>query len=646
MTAALNTLLDFITRHPEFAYATIFMISLSESLALVGLLVPGTVIMFGVGAIVATGRLGFVPVLLLAMAGAMAGDGISYALGRHYQERLTRFWPFSRYPNMLRRGEVFFRRHGGKSVLFGRFVGPVRPVIPLVAGMLGMSPARFATVNVLSAVGWAFTYLVPGVVIGTSLALVGAVSARLTILLLALLLILWAAFWLCRRGFVWLGKLGLRGERLLPLLSVALGLAGWLFLGVLEDVVTLDPLVQADESIYHALQSLRTHWGDQFMIAVTALGDPFMNLVTVLGTLFFLLYKRLFRPASYWIIAALGGAVLVQLFKWLIQTPRPITVYQGISAWSFPSGHTTMSVVLLGFLAILLVRSLSSRWGWLPFATAVAFSLLMALSRLYLGAHWLSDVLGGWALGWSWTALLGIFYHKKPTSLQIPAGKLLCFVTLTFLCAGSWHIWQTHSRDMDRYRLRQEIRSMSFSDWLANDWQQLPVRRIDLEGEPKQPITLQWAGDPQALINYLQQQAWTRADKMTLGSFLNFFLPAPSVQQLPLLPQLANGFPEDFLLFRNQGGQRSVLRLWRSSVRLESGRGIWFGNVEMQRAETTAGLLTLPEGQNDFSRARDGLAKTLSRAFALKRVTRVPEHDPAGQNWDGQVLLAWDGPLS
>jgi membrane protein DedA with SNARE-associated domain len=175
----IKALMAFITHHPALAYGAIFLISLSESLALVGLIVPGTVIMFGVGAIVATGSLGLKPVLLLAADGAVAGDGISYWLDHHYQDDLRRIWPFSRYPSMLKNGEAFFHRHGGKSILFGRFVGPVRPVIPVVAGMLGMSPLHFGVVNVLSAIGWAFVYILPGVFFGTSLAVAGAVSTRL-----------------------------------------------------------------------------------------------------------------------------------------------------------------------------------------------------------------------------------------------------------------------------------------------------------------------------------------------------------------------------------------------------------------------------------------------------------------------------------
>jgi len=168
-------------------------------MALVGLLVPGTVIMIGIGAVVATGSLGLLPILLLAMAGAIGGDSISYWLGRHYKERLVEIWPFSRYPEMLKKGAAFPRRHGGKSVLFGRFVGPVRPVIPVVAGMLGVSPMRFGIVNVLSAIGWALVYILPGVFFGTSLAVAGAVSTRLAVLVFILVMGIWGFIWLFRK---------------------------------------------------------------------------------------------------------------------------------------------------------------------------------------------------------------------------------------------------------------------------------------------------------------------------------------------------------------------------------------------------------------------------------------------------------------
>ena len=120
-----DKLLGFIAGHMVLAYGSVFLVAFSESLALVGLIVPGTMIMFGIGAIISAGGLELVHVLVLAAAGAIAGDGISYWLGRHCRDGLKQVWPFSRYSDLFARGEVFFRRHGGKSILTGRFFGPV-----------------------------------------------------------------------------------------------------------------------------------------------------------------------------------------------------------------------------------------------------------------------------------------------------------------------------------------------------------------------------------------------------------------------------------------------------------------------------------------------------------------------------------------
>jgi len=91
------------------------------------------VILFGAGALVATGALGLWPTLGAAVVGAIAGDGLSYWFGRRYRNGIRSWWPFRRHVDLLERAEAFVRRHGGKSVLLGRFVGPLRPVVPAVA---------------------------------------------------------------------------------------------------------------------------------------------------------------------------------------------------------------------------------------------------------------------------------------------------------------------------------------------------------------------------------------------------------------------------------------------------------------------------------------------------------------------------------
>jgi membrane-associated phospholipid phosphatase len=97
-----------------------------------------------------------------------------------------------------------------------------------------------------------------------------------------------------------------------------------------------------------------------------------------------LLGKRCYRAASYWAVTALVGLAGVQLLKWLIHSPRPIALYHGASAYGFASGHTTMSVVLYGFLAILLARGLSGALRWGLFVSVFLISFIIAISRLHL----------------------------------------------------------------------------------------------------------------------------------------------------------------------------------------------------------------------------------------------------------------------
>ncbi len=182
-----------------------FLIALAESLLIVGLVVPGTVLMFGIGALVGAGVLNVWETILWAFVGAVVGDAVSFWVGFHYKHYLQRLWPFSRYPHILQQGTKFFKKHGGKSVLFGRFVGPVRPIIPAVAGMMGMDPRRFFLVNVLSAAIWAPAYLMPGMVFGASFELASEVAGRLAILIVVLVAIAYIIFWLLRKlyGFWW-----------------------------------------------------------------------------------------------------------------------------------------------------------------------------------------------------------------------------------------------------------------------------------------------------------------------------------------------------------------------------------------------------------------------------------------------------------
>lgn len=166
MIDRLQPLLDWIAQNPEYAGWVIFAMSLAESLAIVGMLIPGVVILFGAGTLIGAGVLDFWSSCIWAVAGAVLGDGISYLIGRHFDYLTERWRWFRLHPDHLRKAHEFFERWGDVSVAAGRFFGPIRAIVPLVAGLMDMPPARFYLANVLSALAWAPAYLLPGMLVG------------------------------------------------------------------------------------------------------------------------------------------------------------------------------------------------------------------------------------------------------------------------------------------------------------------------------------------------------------------------------------------------------------------------------------------------------------------------------------------------
>jgi undecaprenyl-diphosphatase len=169
VTEYFQQLLEWVQLNPEYAGLIIFAMALAESLAIIGVLIPGVVILFGAGTLIGAGIIDFWSSCLWAIAGAIIGDGLSYWLGHHF-EYITDKWKWARvHPDAMQKGFNFFEKYGDLSVALGRFFGPIRAVVPLVAGLMRMPPKRFYIANILSALVWAPAYLLPGMLVGAAM---------------------------------------------------------------------------------------------------------------------------------------------------------------------------------------------------------------------------------------------------------------------------------------------------------------------------------------------------------------------------------------------------------------------------------------------------------------------------------------------
>ncbi|MGE4322885.1 MAG: DedA family protein [Sphingobium sp.] len=152
----------FITQHGIWAGPIIGLLAFGESLALVGLFIPATALMIAVGGLLGTGVLDPAPILFCAMAGAILGDWVSFMVGRRIGPSVYRRWPLNRHRPMVARARLFFRRYGFVSIFIGRFLGPIRATIPLVAGVMDMDRRRFQFANISSALLWVPVMFAPG----------------------------------------------------------------------------------------------------------------------------------------------------------------------------------------------------------------------------------------------------------------------------------------------------------------------------------------------------------------------------------------------------------------------------------------------------------------------------------------------------
>ncbi|WP_227368638.1 bifunctional DedA family/phosphatase PAP2 family protein [Halomonas sp. M20] len=454
--------LQSLAPSPEWLLLFIALISLFESLALVGLVVPGVILITAAASLAGHHDLSIALVLLCAFLGAVIGDGLSFWLGQAQRQRIPSLWPFRQHPEWLTRGTLFFQRYGVLSVLIGRFVGPVRPIVPMIAGMMHMRTSLFLWSNFGSALLWAPAYLLPGYLLGKTwqqLLDMPPGSKGWLILLASSVLALALIFsllrhQLAREGWVyrqlaysarasrwqrWLWNT-LRSPRPsgeFPLASLVLlfislpVLSGWT-LWVLEQQGPL-PM---DLSLQNLINGLVGPVMIQVAVWMAEAGDTLGVIVLIMPWVAWLLFRHQYAALLH-LIGGLGGIALANtLFKHLAGRVRPDIPDYLAGSFSYPSAHTSTAVVLYGLAAAFVAETLPSRHRALAYWGAIIICVPMALSRLIIGVHWFSDLIGGALLGLVTCALVRISYHGFATRpLSKPPWITLSLITVALLVA-------------------------------------------------------------------------------------------------------------------------------------------------------------------------------------------------------------------
>jgi membrane protein DedA with SNARE-associated domain/membrane-associated phospholipid phosphatase len=602
----LDALIAWIAAHPLAAGLVIFVVALFDALLAIGLLMPSGPILFAVGAMVGLGSLDAAYVIGCAAAGAFIGDGLSYSVGRHYGQRMRRMWPFAQHPDWLQRGEAVVSRHGLKGIVIGRYVGAVRPFVPAIAGMLGMPARSFVPASAFAAVTWALLFIGPGWLFGASLELLLAVAGRLAIVLGILLGMLLAIYFVVSTLYGWLAPrasglieralawshrhpvLGRFSAALidpnrpesasLALLAMLLIGAGVGFFWLLLDVGGPGAPLPLDLAVHQALFNLRSPIADHLLARLAMFGDWQVLAPAALAVFLWLLWRRRWIAALHWLAAIGFGLLLVQVLGALLDVPRPPAA-MAVPGFGFPSQQVTLATVVYGFFAVLVARKLPGRRRAWPYVLAGLLVSMVGFSRLYLGAHWLSDVLAGVTLGLVWIGVLGLAYRRRVVrSFWVKPVATLFFVVVAG--AGIWHGLRSGDALLRLYTPPDYKQVLALGDWWQGQWRSLPERRNDVSGPRAWPMNLQYAGSLVALERQLAARGWVRMPAADWTGLLRSLDGSAQPDTLPLLPASHNGRPDVLVMSRpgEHPDERLVLRLWPSPLQLvPGGLPVWQG---------------------------------------------------------------------
>lgn len=614
MTDIFNPLLQWLNAHPNWAGLATFVISTIESVAIIGTIIPGTIMMTAVGALAGAGVIPLWLTLVCAIAGAIVGDGISYLLGYHFKDRIRVMWPFRTNPQWIQKGEAFFHKHGGKSVFIGRFVGPVRAIVPLIAGMLGMKPLKFYVANILSAIGWAPAYLLPGIILGAaSLELPPDIAVHVLLMFLFICLFIVLCAWLIIKIFVLIGN---RIERILSwiwnhleksryvhsltvmlkhhnpekshgqlVLAFYLVIVLFCFFYLFSEMHSYptDSWFLNNASFYF-FRSLRSSLSDKIIFAITLLGDKYVISITTVIFIIGLMLVRRFYLAFHVILLLVLSGLSINIIKQAAHVTRPWGLSFSLETFSFPSAHTTLATVFYVGIALLLSKAYPSRKR-IFIGAGVAIAILVGLSRLYLGAHWFTDVIGGWLLGASLLIIVVISYNRTldfPKNLGILAFSLLIILVPVYLSVGLYYFINNKT---SYALLEYPVYHISDKAWWEQSDVHLPIYRVNRFGGKMQHFNLQWLGNFETIQKTLLQNDWEIPPERNWISIIERIADLQNSETLPIVPALHLDKKPILVLIKhtiNPNKPIMVLRLWNSNVIIKpQNQVLWVGTVTL-----------------------------------------------------------------
>ncbi|MEX2194075.1 MAG: bifunctional DedA family/phosphatase PAP2 family protein [Thermoleophilaceae bacterium] len=431
---------DLATALGQWTYLLVGGLAFLETGAFVGLVAPGETAVIAGGVIAGQGEIELVLLIGIVWGGAVLGDTTSFFVGR----RLGRGFVLRHGPRMkitrerLEQVEDYFDRHGGKTILIGRFVGLVRALAPFIAGSSRMRYRRFLPYSVLGTGLWAATFCVLGYLFWRSFSRVTEIAGRATLAFGIVVGVVVGTVWAYRRlrheeerdrMVAWierqpllrplwqrvvrpawraaLPRLRFARDRLTPgnlgiefTTAIAVGVAGlYVFGGYAFLLESGTSLTTGDRLAFDVAGDMRAGWAVDLAKVFTELAASPVAGGLVLVAALLLLWRHKPLESVTLVSAFVLLWISVQAAKAGVDRPRPADGLIGTDGQSYPSGHAAYATtyVALALVAGRVLPNFASRAAFV--GAMVGLATLLGLSRVYLRAHYWSDVAGGWGLG-------------------------------------------------------------------------------------------------------------------------------------------------------------------------------------------------------------------------------------------------------
>ena len=434
-----------------WTYALVGVMAFLETGAFVGLVAPGETVVIAGGVIAGQGEIQLLPLIGLVWVCAVLGDTTSFYIGRRLgRPFLERHGPRVKITHeRLEQVEGYFDRHGGKTILIGRFIGLVRALAPFIAGSSGLPYRRFIPYSIVGTGLWSTTFCVLGYIFWRSFDRVAHYAGQaifgfgLTVALIVGIVVgyrrrreirdwlveherhplIRPLFFVGRPLHRWLVRPVARfmapyvrftGQRLMPgelglELTTLLAAGGvGLFFFVLY-LTQLDPGLAPtpfDNDILDLADKLRMDTLVDVAKVVTYLGAFPVVAGLVAATSVPLVVRRRYAEALVLVAGLVLIYIAVQVTKEALDRPRPTDPLVATSGDAYPSGHAAYATAWIAAAVVLTRRLRLAASGILVFI-AIGVAAAVGVSRVYLRAHWWSDVAGGWGLGAGIFCLLG-----------------------------------------------------------------------------------------------------------------------------------------------------------------------------------------------------------------------------------------------